>query len=72
MPTIVITGASRARQVASTMRAFDVALTKDDHARIREAAGGGFGPPGDLYDLESDRSGPHGRIMKYGLQGGRA
>lgn len=65
----VITGASRARQVASTMRAFEVELTPDDHARIREAAGGGFGPPGDVYDLESDRTGPHGRIMKYGLQG---
>ena len=68
----VITGASRARQVASTMRAFEVALSEDDHTRIREATGGGFGPPGDVYDLESDRSGPHGRIMKYGLQGGRA
>ena len=64
----VITGASAARQVASTMRAFEAQLTEADHARIREAAGGGFGPPGDVYDLESDRTGRHGRIMKYGLQ----
>jgi hypothetical protein len=52
------------------MRAFDVELSDHDHGRIRSATGGGFGPPGDIYDLESDRSGPHGRIMKYGLQEG--
>jgi aryl-alcohol dehydrogenase-like predicted oxidoreductase len=66
----VITGASRARQVASTMRAFEVELGDLDHRRIRSAAGGGYGPPGDVYELETDRSGPHGRIMKYGLQDG--
>ena len=65
----VITGASRASQVASTLRAFDVRLTEADHARIRDAVGGGYGPPGDVYDLEGDRTGRHGRIMKYGLQG---
>jgi aryl-alcohol dehydrogenase-like predicted oxidoreductase len=65
----VITGASAARQVASTLRAFEVELAEADHRRIREAIGGGYGPPGDIYDLEGDRDGPHGRIMKYGLQG---
>ena len=25
------------------------------------------GPPGDVYALERDRNGPHGRIMKYEL-----
>lgn len=65
----VITGASAARQVASTLRAFEVELTEAHHARIREAVGGGSGPPGDVYDLEGDRTGRHGRIMKYGLQG---
>ena len=24
-------------------------------------------PPGDVFDLERDKSGPHGRIMKYNL-----
>ena len=67
----VITGASAARHVASTLRAFDVELAEDDHRRIRDAIGGGYGPPGDIYDLEGDRGGPHGRIMKYGLQGRR-
>jgi diketogulonate reductase-like aldo/keto reductase len=66
----VITGASTAHQVASTIKAFEVELTEADHARIREAVGGGYGPPGDVYDLEGDRAGRHGRIMKYGLQQG--
>ncbi|MBT8402863.1 MAG: aldo/keto reductase [Gemmatimonadetes bacterium] len=68
----VITGASSVRQVASTMKAFEVELTDADRARISEAVGGGYGPPGDVYDLEGDRTGRHGRIMKYGLQSGEA
>jgi len=67
----VITGASRAAQVASTLRTFAVELSQGDRRRIREAAGGGYGPPGEVYELESDRAGRHGRIMKYGLQGGK-
>lgn len=66
----VITGASSARQVAGTARAFECELTEAEHAEIRAAIGGGYGPPGDVYDLERDRTGRHGRIMKYGLQGG--
>jgi hypothetical protein len=27
----------------------------------------GNGVPGDVYDIERDRNGPHGRIMKYNL-----
>jgi aryl-alcohol dehydrogenase-like predicted oxidoreductase len=68
----VITGASRAAQVASTLRGFAVELSEADHRRIRESAGGGYGPPGEVYELESDRTGRHGRIMKYGLQAGGA
>jgi len=26
--------------------------------------------PGDVYDVERDRHGPHGRIMKYNLNEG--
>lgn len=64
-----VTGASAARQVARTMRAFEVELTEAEHRSIREAVGGGYGPPGEVYELESQRTGRHGRIMKYGLQG---
>jgi aryl-alcohol dehydrogenase-like predicted oxidoreductase len=35
----VITGASTARQVVSTLWAFEVELTEEDHARMREATG---------------------------------
>ena len=65
----VISAASAARQVASTLRSFEAQLTEADHRRIREAVGDGYGPPGDVYELEGDRTGRHGRIMKYGLQG---
>jgi hypothetical protein len=27
-------------------------------------------PPGDVFDLERDRTGRHGRIMKYNLNAG--
>ena len=29
------------------------------------------GPDGDVYDLERDKSGRHGSIMKYNLNDGR-
>lgn len=34
----------------------------------RVTSGGPYLPvPGDIYDLEGDREGPHGRIMRYDL-----
>ena len=64
----VITGAGRARQVASTMRAFrrgaDRCRPRPDPRRRRRRSR----PPGDVYDMDGDQSGRHGRIMKYGLQ----
>jgi hypothetical protein len=34
---------------------------------IARVAGKRNGPVGDVYDLERDRTGRHGRIMKYNL-----
>lgn len=39
--------------------------------RLRELPGDTFpSPPGDVYELERDREGRHGRIMRYDLQDG--
>ena len=40
-------------------------------ARPARALAGRQGPPGDCYDLERDKDGRHGRIMRYNLNEGR-
>ena len=44
-----------------------LALTAEDRAELAAITAQRRGPPGDVYALERDRSGPHGRIMKYEL-----
>lgn len=63
----VITGATRAGQMAHNLGAFSLSLTAEDHDRIRRLTDAAPGPPGDVFELERDRDGPHGRIMKYDL-----
>jgi aryl-alcohol dehydrogenase-like predicted oxidoreductase len=42
-------------------------LRADELSAIENVLGRRQGPLGDVYDLERDRSGPHGRIMRYEL-----
>jgi aryl-alcohol dehydrogenase-like predicted oxidoreductase len=42
-------------------------LRPDELATIASVIGRRLGPLGDVYDLERDRSGAHGRIMRYEL-----
>lgn len=42
-------------------------LTDQDRAEIAAVTSRRRGPAGDVYALERDRHGPHGRIMKYEL-----
>jgi aryl-alcohol dehydrogenase-like predicted oxidoreductase len=42
-------------------------LDAEDLASIAAVSDGRRGPRGDVYALERDRTGPHGRIMKYEL-----
>jgi len=44
-----------------------VQLTPEDHAAIDAVLARRTGPLGDVYELERDKTGPHGRIMKYNL-----
>ena len=66
----VILGARYADRLPRTLRAFSIVLNEDDRAAVREVQARARGPAGPVYALERDRHGPHGRIMKYGLQGG--
>ena len=66
----VIVGARYADRLPRTLRAFAIALDEADRAAIRAVQARARGPAGPVYGLERDRQGPHGRIMKYGLQEG--
>ena len=66
----VICGATRLGQMRRNAAAFSFALTPDDEARIQRHLDAAPGPRGDVFELERDRDGPHGRIMKYDLNRG--
>jgi diketogulonate reductase-like aldo/keto reductase len=60
-----IIGATSTRHLARNVRIFDFALTREDRAEIALVTDNRRGPAGDCYELESDRNGPHGQIMRY-------
>jgi aryl-alcohol dehydrogenase-like predicted oxidoreductase len=60
-----IVGARDASHLAETVAALTVRLDPQELAILDRACGRGVA--GDVYELERDRSGPHGRIMKYNL-----
>lgn len=63
----VISGATRLGQMRRNAQAFSFALSPEEAARIRTLVDVAPGPLGDVFELERDRDGPHGRIMKYDL-----
>jgi len=63
-----IVGIRSHRHVAALTRLRDSApLAAEQLARLERARSRYPEVPGDVYDLERDRDGRHGRIMKYGL-----
>ncbi len=62
-----IIGARYARHLPQTLDVFGFKLDDDDWARIGGVIDAAKGPVGPVYGLERDRSGRHGRIMKYNL-----
>jgi aryl-alcohol dehydrogenase-like predicted oxidoreductase len=63
----VIVGARHAGHLADTRRALELQLTDDDHRAIAALLARSDGPVGEVYALERDRDGAHGRIMRYNL-----
>lgn len=61
----VIIGSRNADRLDSTVSVFQFELDADDHSAITEILSGRNGPTGSVYELESDRAGRHGSIMKY-------
>jgi aryl-alcohol dehydrogenase-like predicted oxidoreductase len=62
-----IVGATNASHLPSHARIGDFALDAQDRATLDAVLAQRSGPAGDVYTLERDREGPHGRIMKYTL-----
>jgi aryl-alcohol dehydrogenase-like predicted oxidoreductase len=65
--TSVIVGARSDAHLRTTVRALELQLTPTDFAQISAHTDVAPGPTGEVYALERDREGPHGRIMRYGL-----
>lgn len=62
-----IVGARYADRLTETLAVFDLAMDESDNALVDGILRDGTGPTGDVYDLERDRTGRHGTIMKYNL-----
>jgi aryl-alcohol dehydrogenase-like predicted oxidoreductase len=62
-----IVGARYARHLPQTLEAFRFALDAADRAAIEAVLAQAKGPNGPVFGLEGDRTGRHGRIMKYNL-----
>jgi len=62
-----IVGATSRAHLAAHRTIADLTLSDDDRARIAAVACLKNGPVGEVYALERDRGGAHGRIMKYEL-----
>jgi len=62
-----IVGATSTAHLAAHLRIGTLELDEADRAAIEAVTAHRGGPSGDVYELERDREGPHGRIMKYTL-----
>lgn len=62
-----IVGATNASHVDSHAKIGALVLDAADRAALEGMLAKRRGPAGDVYTLERDRNGPHGRIMKYDL-----
>ncbi len=62
-----IVGATGIAHLPAHERTATLRLGDADRAAIAAVGQRRRGPDGDVYELERDRDGPHGRIMKYAL-----
>jgi len=66
-----VIGATSTRHLEENVNIFGIELSERDLSDIQEVIDRRQGPEGDVYDLERDKSGRHGSIMKYNLNDGR-
>ncbi len=62
-----IVGATNTAHLLSHQHISALRLTAADRAAMTALTSCRLGPSGDVYTLERDQAGPHGRIMKYDL-----
>ncbi len=62
-----IVGARYARHLPKTLEVFGLELDAEDRSAIQAVLDRASSPEGPVFGLERDRSGRHGRIMKYNL-----
>src|SRR5688572_9000571 len=62
-----IVGSRYADHLQETLSVFSLRLDDDDHFLLAPWLAAYPGPQGDTYALERDKTGRHGRIMKYNL-----
>ena len=63
----VIVGARSQAHLAANLKIADIKLTEADRREIAMVLAQRRGPDGDTFELERDRTGRHGNIMKYNL-----
>lgn len=63
----VIVGARSREHLERNLAIPDLAPSEADRAAIEAVLARGAPVPGEVYEIERDREGRHGRIMKYGL-----
>lgn len=63
----VIIGATNTSHLGAHAKIAGLELDESDTAAIQSLLARSRGPQGNVYELERDRSGRHGRIMKYDL-----
>lgn len=67
MVAAVIIGARNRNHLANLHKIAQFQLDAEDMAAIRSMVDKSQGPKGPVYDLERDKEGKHGRIMRYNL-----
>jgi len=63
----VIIGARNASHLSENISVFDFQLDNQDYQAIQQVISKRKGPPGDVFDIERIKEGPHGSIMRYNL-----
>ncbi len=66
-----IVGFTSTHHLQAAQRTSALGLDADDAAIFAPVLANRRGPPGDCYDVERDKTGRHGRVMRYNLNDGR-